>query len=165
MYLGRRVWRSLGGLAWTNLYNIELTWYLTRSSGPNFRLIVLQQPHKRSDQLIPHDELSNSLGKSNKFVGDHVPDSPALVRHRRPHNIQEVLLDLVRRQVLGECDEVGDGEESDRVLVIGGEFAVKREKVRDEKGFLAGDRCDRLGQWLAMVSSAGRNEVYGQAHA
>lgn len=88
----------------------ELTWYLSRSSGPHLRLVVLQEPYKRANQLLTHDTLSNSLGQPNKFVRNHIPHAPALVVHARAQRVEEVIFGLGRGKILREGNEVGDGK-------------------------------------------------------
>jgi hypothetical protein len=116
-----------------------LTWDLSSTSGPDFGLIILQQTGKRANQLLPHNPVSNRLGQRYKLVCNHVSYAPALVGYADPKRLEEVVFCLGGRQVLCERDEVGNGEETDRVLVVGREFAVEGDDLRDEDVVLAID--------------------------
>lgn len=116
-----------------------LTWDLSSTSSPDLGLVILQQTGKGANQLLPHDPISNRLGQRHKLVGNHVPYAPALIGNADPERLEEVVFCLGSGEILCERDEVGNGEEADRVLVVGREFAVEGDDLRDENVVLAID--------------------------
>lgn len=125
----------------------RLTWDLRGRSSPHLRLVVLQQPHKAPDQLFPHTALPHRLGQRHILVRDHVPHAPALIAHAGPQRIEQVLPDLFGRECLRERDEIGDSEQSHRVLVVARELFVQGDQVGGDKALLAGLShrfCERL---------------------
>ena len=109
-----------------------------RGGGPDFCLLILQQLDKRANQLLLDDSLAGRFGQADKFVGDHIPNAPALVGNGTADRIEHVLFGLFRAEVGGNGNEVGDGEQSDRVLVVGRQFAVQRQDIVDERVVLLG---------------------------
>jgi len=87
------------------------------------RFVEAQSSTRRRDRKTHGDEL----------VSDHVPNPPALVSEAVPKSGKKVVLDLFWRKLLGDGDESGHGEESNGILVVGGEFAVHGDDVGEEK--------------------------------
>lgn len=108
---------------------MQLTRNLPCSSRPNFRLVVLQQPHKRADQILPDNTLAHCFCQGDKLVRDHIPHAPALVLDTGPERFEEMIASFCGREVRSERDEVGDSEETDRVLVVCSEFAVQGDDL------------------------------------
>ena len=48
------------------LYSKVQTWYLSRASCPNFRLVVLQELYIRIDHFVPDNIFTDSFGELGK---------------------------------------------------------------------------------------------------
>lgn len=123
------------------------TWNLACSRRPYLRLVVLEKLHEVPDELLanklrPDDlsELGNmSLNHTTckkrgttclvEMARRHVPNPPALVGHRLPDLLQQLILNLRGREPLRDRDEVLHGEEANGVLVVALKLPVDHQAV------------------------------------
>lgn len=145
------------------LFFYVLTRNLTRSSRANLGLVVLEKADKGRNKIVADNVLADALGKADKLVGDHVAHAPAPVRDALAERLQEVGLGLLGREVGRNGDEVGNGEETDRVLVVSRQAAVEGDDVVDEQLVLAGNRGDGLGKGLWVLKVA-RHHIFEPTH-
>jgi len=131
---------------------MTLTWELTGSSGPDFSLVVTQKLGVSFDKVFPDDILADGIGKlSNragmsahriieirplsspthldKVIGEHVPDPPTLINAASLQTLTQLGLDLGLLQLRADGDQVRDGQQSNRVLVVVRETLVKRDDL------------------------------------
>ena len=99
---------------------------------PDLGLVVLEEGDVRGDEFFADDLGPGGLGEADKVVRDHVADAPAAVGDEGLHGGAEELLALVVVEGLCDRDHRLDGQEADRVLVVVGEFAERRQEVVDE---------------------------------
>lgn len=97
----------------------ELTRDLASRSSPDLSLLILQQPDKGSNQFLLDNSLSNTFCQIDKLVCDHVPNPPALVGYGITDRLEHMFLCLCCVEVGGDSDQIGDGKESDGILIIG----------------------------------------------
>lgn len=115
---------------------------LTCTSRSYLSLIVLEEVDESHDELVTYDVLTNSGCKLDKVICDHVSYPPALVLNSTANRWKKVVLGLVVTERFCDGDEVLHGQQANRVLVIGGEFSVERNDVRDHE-LLGEVLCER----------------------
>jgi hypothetical protein len=64
--------------------------------------------------------------------GGHVPYPPALIAHAVLDLFEEMLLNFRGCNSFGNSDQIFDGEQPDRVLVVRLEATVDRQTIRNE---------------------------------
>jgi hypothetical protein len=126
------------------------TWNLTGSGCANLCLVVLEQRDECSDELVANNDVSDRRSETDKLVGDHVADSPALVGDARTKGLEKLLLDFLWRELLGDSNQGSHSQQTDRVLIIARELAVERDDLADEQVVLV---CKRFGKGLLVRSS------------
>ncbi len=110
-----------------------LTRYLSRSSRLDLCLAISKQLDKRGDKLLANNFGTDRLGELDKPLSQHVLYAPALVGPARDELVADVLLDgRLGLQAGRDRDEVGDGEQAHRVLVVGREALVQRDDLANE---------------------------------
>ena len=123
------------------------TWNLACSRRPYLRLVVLEKLHEVPDELLTNKLRPDNLSKLGnvslshatckkrgttclvEVARRHVPNSPALVGHRLPNLLQQLILNLRGREPLCDRDEVLHGEEANGVLVVALKLPVDYQAV------------------------------------
>lgn len=79
----------------------------------------------------------------DKVIGDHIADSPRLVCNHDLQWLQKVGLVFLRRKLLCNGDKVGDGQETNGILLILRQLCEEGDNVCDEV-LLANLLCESL---------------------